>query len=240
MPKAKTHDWELIASRDPWFGVIASDDYASPNMDAAARRRFYGTGEADIATLVSWFETEFGTRPGGRALDIGCGLGRLGHAMAKVARDVSGYDVSKTMARLANEEAPANFHAATKLPDGPFDWINSYIVFQHIPPVEGLALLRDSLQRAAPGALISLQFAGWRTAEDDRSLLHRLRLLRNRHRHRTGKSKKGVAPLIVMHDYNFSDILALVTAHGFSRLVLHHTVHGAHHGAWILGRRDIA
>ena len=78
LPKAKTHDWELFASRNPWSGVLASDDYASPKMDAAARRRFYATGETDIAWLLGWFEADFGIKPSGRALDIGGGQGWRG------------------------------------------------------------------------------------------------------------------------------------------------------------------
>ena len=47
----------------------------------------------------------------------------------------------------------------------------------------------------------------------------------------------SVDPLIRMHDYNFSDVLKRVTAAGFERLVLRHTEHNGHHGAWIIGRR---
>ena len=42
------HDWEIIASRDPFFGVICSEDYRAGRIDAEARTRFYASGERNI------------------------------------------------------------------------------------------------------------------------------------------------------------------------------------------------
>jgi len=231
------HDWEIIASRDPFFGVICSEDYRAGRIDAEARTRFYASGERNIAHVLSLFDADLGARPGqGRALDIGCGLGRLSYAMAKVMPAVVGYDVSETMIRLAQENAPPNLDLTTRLPDGPFEWINSLIVFQHIPPAEGLALLDACLERSAPRAFISIQMTGWRTgAQPARNWRARFRRWRNVRIHR--QSGQAVDPLIAMHEYNFSDVLKCVMSRGFERVVLRHTAHGDHHGAWIIGRR---
>lgn len=237
MPNAP-HDWELIAARDPYFGVVSSEAYRIGRMDEAARRHFYLTGAADIGQLLSWFDRDLGARPsGGKALDIGCGVGRLTHAMAEHVTEAAGYDVSATMIALARETAPANAVFSTDLPVGPFDWINSYIVFQHIPPKEGLRLLDRCLDAAAPGALLSLHFTGWRDgALPGRNPLARLsQWMQHNASRRPGRPAET---LIHMHDYNFSEVLRRLTAHGFERVVVRHTNHAGHHGGWLLSRRE--
>lgn len=232
------HDWEIIASRDPFFGVISTEEFRTGTMDADARQRFYESGEGEIAQVLEWFHDDLGARPTqGAALDIGCGVGRLSYALAKVMPSVTGVDVSETMIRIAREHAPANLTLSTDLPAGQFVWINSYIVFQHIPPVEGLVLLSRCLNLAAPGAFISVQITGWRDGPPPpqtwQARFQQWRFLR---RHRKPGAKAD--HLIQMHDYNFSDVLRCLVEHGCSRVVVRHTGHGRHHGAWFLAKRD--
>jgi SAM-dependent methyltransferase len=231
------HDWELIAKRDPFFGVVSTEAFRIGRMDEQARSQFYLTGEADIQQLMDWFDADLGARPsGGRALDIGCGVGRLTRAIAGHVREAAGYDVSETMVALARETAPANAVFSTALPAGPFDWINSYIVFQHIPPKEGLALLERCLSAAAPGAFVSLHFTGWRDgARPGRNPLARLsQWMQHSDSRRDGRPAET---LIHMHDYNFSKVFRLLAAHGFERVVFRHTDHVGHHGGWLLARQ---
>ena len=69
----------------------------------------------------------------------------------------------------------------------------------------------------------------------DRSWLARFRRWRNTRLHR--QEGKPIDPLIAMHEYNFSDVMKRLMPRGFERIVLRHTAHGDHHGAWMLGRR---
>lgn len=234
----KKHDWELVAAQEPFFGVVSADVFRMSQMDADARAVFYSSGDMDIAHLMGFFDADIGARPaGGRALDFGCGVGRLTRVMAGIADEVVGYDVAPSMIGAAREAVPANVTLTTEFPKGPFDWINSYIVFQHIPPKDGLALLDACLASAAPSAFISLHFTGWRDgAPPSQSLVAKTKrwLLRQKHR-RAGASAE---PLIRMYDYDFSEILRRLSAHGFDRVVTRHTEHGGHHGAWFISRRS--
>lgn len=231
------HDWEIIGARDPFFGVLASDEYRLASFDASARERFYASGSATVTEILKSFDAEFGARPSqGVALDIGCGVGRLTFAMAGVVPHVIGYDVAEAMLRIAREKAPANASFTTQLPDGPFGWVNTLIVFQHIPPPEGLALLRAALDRLAPGGFASIQVTAWTTGSPQQDgMFARLRRLRNRQFHR--RAGRNVQPLIRMYDYNLSDVVRQFAECGIDRLVLRHTAHGDHHGVQIFGRR---
>ncbi len=235
MPRGD-HDWEIVASREPFFGVVGYDDFRMSRLDAAARERFYASGEEDIARILSYFDADIGARPAGRALDFGCGVGRLTRAIAGVMDQVVGYDVAPSMIALARDVVPANVALTTDFPAGPFDWINSYIVFQHIPPAEGLLLIDRCLAAAAPCAFISLQVTGWREGRQPSRAPHALaaRWLERRMHRRSGASAD---PLIRMYDYSFSDILQRLASHGFERVALRHTRHGGHHGAWFIAQR---
>lgn len=77
-----------------------------------------------------------------RALEIGCGLGRLMVHLAQHLGEIHGVDVSDEMVRLAREKLAAIPHAHVHVNSGAdlaafadesFDFVYSYAVFQHIP-----------------------------------------------------------------------------------------------------------
>ncbi len=232
----RKHDWEIIGARDPFFGVLTSPDFRLDQIDPAARARFYESGESEMGNVLHWFDYDVSARPSnGTALDIGCGVGRLTYAMAHHMPAVVGYDVSESMLRIAREAAPSNATFTAELPAGPFEWINSFIAFQHIPPVEGLALLSTALGRASPGAFASIHVTVWNEAPPSETLLARLTRWRNRRVQR--QDGHDIGSLIQMYAYNLNDVVRIFTERGFSRLVLRHTDHGGYKGAWIIARR---
>jgi 16S rRNA G1207 methylase RsmC len=118
----------------------------------------FAQGRVDIGTAVLFRETE--PPAGGRVLDLGCGFGVIGLAIAAAVPDavVTGVDVNERAVLLANENAAAlgladRFAATTPdaVPaDATFDeiWSN--------PPIRiGKAALHDLLltwfARLAPG-----------------------------------------------------------------------------------------
>jgi len=232
------HDWEIIARRDPWFGVLSNPAFRAGAITPEYRRDFYASGEEDIARLLTWFDQDIGARPSsGCALDIGCGVGRLTHAMAKVVPWVMGYDVAESMLALAREQAPTNTEFSTTLPPGPFAWINSYIVFQHIPPPEGLRLIEDALSRTAADCFLSLHITFWR----DHALPKANPISTARRELARAASRKGdsdAAQLIRMHDYSMGEVMRRITDAGFERVITRHTNHNGHHGAWLIARRN--
>lgn len=232
-------DWRELGATQPYWGVLTHPSYRTENLTAQALEAFYRSGAEHMAQLADQAERLTGARPGGRALDFGCGAGRLTEAMCAHAAGVIGYDISPGMLDEARKRGTADY--VGELPDGPFDWINSYIVLQHIPPARGMALIGDLLDRLAPGGLLSLQLTVWRDA-----------------RHgpptpapRTGwrafvppflrRSKTPPTPpkgLVMMFDYDLSAVVALLNAHGVEEMNLVSTHHDGHNGVLILARRE--
>lgn len=103
-----------------------------------------------------------------RALEIGCGPGRLMKPLSRNFGEIHGVDVSSEMVALAQERLAHIPHAHVHLTDGAelpqfadesFDFIYSYAVFQHIPDREViLDYLRDIRRVLKPGGIFRGQF----------------------------------------------------------------------------------
>ena len=152
-------DWKALGQTDPYWAVLNAPQFRRGVMVANDREAFYKTGRDDVGRFARMIEGFTGRAPqGGRSLDFGCGCGRLTEAMADYVDQAYGYDISEGMVNEARARSGRPVYA-TVLPDGPFDWINSHIVFQHIPPAKGMEILEQLLERLAPGGAVSLQFA---------------------------------------------------------------------------------
>ncbi|WP_423823868.1 class I SAM-dependent methyltransferase [Salinisphaera sp. SPP-AMP-43] len=84
-------------------------------------------------------------------LDFGCGVGRLIIPLAEHADNVVGIDASESMLREARKNCRkfnvTNVELATNLDselgdDKKFDLVHTYIVLQHIRPIDGYDLIR--------------------------------------------------------------------------------------------------
>ena len=105
-----------------------------------------------------------------RALEIGCGPGRLLRPLSQYFGQIYGVDVSDSMIAMAKEKlrdvSNAFPHAIggsdLKLfPDGHFDFVYSYAVFQHIPSAAVVfSYLRETVRVLRPGGVARLQLNG--------------------------------------------------------------------------------
>ena len=105
-----------------------------------------------------------------RALEIGCGPGRLMWFMAAHFGEIHGVDVSDEMIQLAHQKLKdiphAHAHATSgadlkAFADESFDYVYSYAVFQHIPGREVVfQYLREARRVMKTGAVMRCQFNG--------------------------------------------------------------------------------
>ena len=105
-----------------------------------------------------------------RALEIGCGPGRLMKPLARHFGEIHGVDVSDEMIRMARErlrDIPyAHVHATngaslSMFASASFDFVYSYAVFQHIPSRNVVfEYMREACRVLKPGGIFRGQFNG--------------------------------------------------------------------------------
>jgi SAM-dependent methyltransferase len=133
---------------------------------------FFATASEMATSFVNELKRlSAGVRPRARrALEIGCGPGRLMRPLSKYFGEIHGVDVSDEMVRLARERLHGIRHAhAHHAPDSDlsafadesFDFIYSYAVFQHIPSREVvLRYLRETRRVLKVGGIARFQLNG--------------------------------------------------------------------------------
>ena len=101
-----TTQWERYGAMDPYYGVLSAPDFHRARLDAATRARFFDTGRRQVAELAARIEAHTGsTLQARRALDYGCGVGRLTLPLAERCEHVYGVDVSPSMLHEADRNA---------------------------------------------------------------------------------------------------------------------------------------
>jgi SAM-dependent methyltransferase len=131
---------------------------------------FFATAKDLVGELVSELKRlPQGEKPR-RALEIGCGPGRLLRPMSRYFGQTHGVDISDAMIAIAKEklrDVPSVFPHAIggsdlKLfPNEHFDFVYSYAVFQHIPSAEVVfSYLRETVRVLRPGGVARLQLNG--------------------------------------------------------------------------------
>jgi SAM-dependent methyltransferase len=178
--------WEYWGKHNPYYGVFASDKHLNQNINDEVLNTFFDSGQAHIDAVFRTIHTyvDLAFQPA-RALDFGCGVGRLTIPLATRAGSVVGVDVSPSMLEearkncvernLRNMEFVVSDDTLSKVP-GSFDFIHSYIIFQHIPIKRGEELLQrlvDALAENGVGALILRMRIGCRPPCNGESALTR-------------------------------------------------------------------
>jgi SAM-dependent methyltransferase len=240
MNKSDDRYWEDVAQNNPYWGVLSHEKFKGQTLSAATEEDFFASGDDDIAYIVAQLRRlnpDFSPR---RALDFGCGVGRLAIAMRSVAAEVAGVDVSPSMLKAAEANAKSRgvdaISFSTEIPEGRCDWVNSFIVFQHIQPSYGILLLKDLLEKLNDKASISLHFTIYR---DSRVLFRGIQ--ESKFGRYDGVSfinfdRAGIMEMPI-YEYDLSQVICVLNQSGFGSLLVNHTDHSGSHGAHIFGVR---
>ena len=101
-----------------------------------------------------------------RALDFGCGVGRVPQALASGFDEVVGIDVAASMVEQARELDRTGGRVTyvqntdpdlRRFNDATFDLVYSKLVLQHMPPELGAAYLAELARLVAPGGALVVQ-----------------------------------------------------------------------------------
>jgi SAM-dependent methyltransferase len=151
-------DWELRARTNAPF-YICTDSAATPESFAAG-------GERDLREQIL---DGLPVSPDWRALEIGCGMGRLLRPLSERVASAVGVDLSQEMIARARDYCAARPNVELHrtdgglefLPDASFDFVYSYIVFQHVPRKAYIQrYLREASRVLKPGGILRVQVDG--------------------------------------------------------------------------------
>ena len=158
MGRETDRDWNALARVDPYWAVLTHDEFSGPvAADDDRLNAFLESGRVHVAQVWAAVESAFGGPfSPERALDFGCGVGRVAFPLAARCGSVVGLDVADLMLVRARElcerlgvrnvqfvKADDNLSHL----DGTFDLVHSSIVFQHIAPARGLRLIEQLISR---------------------------------------------------------------------------------------------
>lgn len=151
--------WNKLGKTDPLWAILTVDDKKGNQWQ---RDEFFRTGEEEVATMMEYVRSLAINLPRRRALDFGCGVGRLTQALANHFSEVCGVDIAPSMIRCAkrynrhrNCRYYSNGRAHLKLfADASFDFIYTSFTLQHIEPRYTKAYLGEFLRLLVSGGIL--------------------------------------------------------------------------------------
>jgi 2-polyprenyl-3-methyl-5-hydroxy-6-metoxy-1,4-benzoquinol methylase len=155
--------FEEFGRADPMYAALTRSECRGGKWDAA---EFFANGRAEIASVMAYMDGLGVPLARGRALDFGCGIGRLTQALAGHFQEVVGVDIASSMveaARAHNQHGDrvrylhntrSDLHL---LESSSFDFVYSNKVLQHIPPEAQSAYIKEFVRVLRPNGLAIFQ-----------------------------------------------------------------------------------
>ena len=170
-------NWDRFGNTDPYYWILSDPGKKGNRWN---RDEFYETGKKEVEELleqIGGLGVDLNRR---RALDFGCGVGRLTQALAPHFQECHGIDISHSMIELArrhNQFGNCTYHLNTVsdlqlFPDDHFDFIYSNIVLQHVHPSCSKRYIAEFIRVLRPGGMAVFQLPsepvdpGWRRQHD--------------------------------------------------------------------------
>lgn len=241
-------DWSKIAKENPYWGVLSHDDYLGTDLEQSLKERFLLSGQNYFKNLLGFIhhhiQPDFKIV---RGLDFGCGVGRLLIPLAEHAERAVGVDVAPNMLELTRKHLSERGISNTDLVlgddtlsrvTGTYNFVNSYIVLQHIPPERGMRLIRRMLQLLDVGGVFSLHLT---YAKERKFFMHEQG--RASYYRRSGNVIHDLDPAetetpegtITMFDYDLNEVIAVISEVAGHPLLILPTNHGGHLGVQAIG-----
>ncbi len=156
-------NFESLAAEDPLWTVLSDNSKKGGKWDP---EEFYQSGEDCIRGLQERLEQIGITMGGAKALDFGCGVGRLTFPLSRRFDEAIGVDISDSMIAAARENKHrgenCQFVLNTEntlefLSPKSLDFAYSDIVFQHIAPRYSKRYFLEIARALKPGGVFVFQ-----------------------------------------------------------------------------------
>ena len=240
--------WRRWGEDDPYFGVLSDQRFRRDEIEQN-RDEFFASGAAFVEERLAAAEQHCGPFTRHRALEFGCGVGRLTLPLAAAFDEVTALDIAPAMLaeaeRNALSEGQANICFALSddslsAARGRFNLVITAIVFQHIPTKRGLLILQRLLDKVAPGGVAAIQLCTGRKddfasrmrywAQCNVPGIHELVNLK--------RSRPVREPFMQMNAYPLDRVLAMARAANFEDPLIRSYADGRFISADLLMRRS--
>lgn len=158
-------DWDTLGAEDPLWAVLMKPGTRHGGWDV---EDFLATGREEVDAALRHLATLRPRTQVRRALDFGCGAGRLSQALARHADEVVGVDVAASMLEVARRLDRSDGRCTYVLnerddlgdfADDSFDLVYSSLVLQHLPPDAARSFLAEFGRVVRPGGGVVVQVA---------------------------------------------------------------------------------
>ncbi len=242
-------EWEKFGAKMPYYGVVTHKKYYKNELSDQEKEEFFNTGEEHIKHVMYVLKNKLGINCNSeRALDFGCGVGRLTIPLAKISGHVTGIDVSEAML----EEAKVNssvlniknisfFKSEDDLSNltGNYDFIHSYIVLQHIRTSRGIKIIQRLLDLLEDGGIGVLHITYGKNIRRKLICLFKSYIPYAKNIANLIKGRKFNDPNVEMNSYDLNDVFGLLHNYKIANVYLELSDHGGEYGVLIYFAKNI-
>lgn len=243
MVSSTDRQWQKWGAQNPYFGIVGIE---TKEFETRWRERFFETGKVHMDLVFDQLK-RYDSLPEGRAkaLDFGCGAGRLLLQLADRFDAIVGVDVSQDQLALAKQNVTGNApRLLTSLDQlsgeaGTFDFVNTFVVLQHIRPEQGYQIIDKLLKLLRPGGSFAIHF----TVGDTRDLRRRLNWARYRipplhWAYNLSRRRPFSEPIMEMNKYDLSKVGMIFMQNDVGRFGTKLFNHTANTGMLTFGRKE--
>lgn len=249
-------DWDAHAETNPYWAVVTWDKFKGDlEKDPALLDEFFQIGRNHIDALFDIISAslcaDFSPK---RALDFGCGVGRLLLPLAERGLEVSGVDISDAMLSLTKKHLASHGFEPVALvqsldalaEDEQYDFVHTFITLQHVPVKLGLSIIDKLMSRVAESGILVFHVTYFGDGESVcrraiaglinllKFVVLRVGVLRALYRLLRGRD---MVPVILMGNYPLNRIFSMLSDAGFNSVHVRHSEHG-YKGVVVLAQRS--
>ena len=243
--------WHAFGKMDPMWAILTWPDRKENKWQ---RDEFFQTGIIEINLIMQYVESLGITIPRHKALDFGCGIGRLTQALANYFEEVYGVDISPSMLELAEQYNNYGNRCQYWLNDvdnlrlfndDSFDFIYSLITLQHIQPQYSKKYIKEFLRILAPGGLLIFHLPELRPLHDSSPGNRSKQFIKDvtpeilLHFYRRVKARRLEQPIMEVYGIERAEILRFLAEHGATIVDVQDVIEATEEYMRLLGEHGI-
>lgn len=253
-PQKTDQYWEEFGQKDSYWAVLTRDQYKRDTLDETQKADFFSTGAThlDIIWQIITDHLDPSFQPN-TALDFGCGVGRVLMPLSHRVKSAYGVDVARSMLAEAGENRDragienvtllelSEFLDQTELR---FDFIHSFIVFQHIESDRGTDLFDQLLGKLNGEGIGALHFTYRVPKQQQKSvaadLIHRLKQIKYQVYCKLNGLPIASNPFekMLMFEYDLNRIFEICYQHNCYTVYTQFTKHGDYFGIFLFLKKQ--